>query len=123
MTEEASEIKELKFPMLLDEASVDTAGNAARSLAIICAIGGITRVTVVTSNYHLRAPWYFRPYRSYGLTVRFRFCHDRGLFMSEVKRQIFSTLRIMKKRQEVYSSPYLQTLRTTNRSTTRKPRR
>ena len=40
---------------------------------IIRAIGEIRRVTVVTSSWHLRAPYFFAPYRVFGLRLSFRF--------------------------------------------------
>jgi hypothetical protein len=49
----------------------DTAGNAACSLPIVLALGGIRRVTVVTSAWHVRAPYMFAPWRRSGLRVRF----------------------------------------------------
>ena len=61
------------MPALLEDAGRDTAENASRSLPIIRAIGGIRRVTVVTSSWHLRAPYFFAPYRAFGLRLSFRF--------------------------------------------------
>ncbi len=59
-------------PALLEVAGRDTAENASRSLPIVRAIGGIRRVTVVTSGWHLRAPYFFAPYRAFGLRLSFR---------------------------------------------------
>jgi glucosamine-6-phosphate deaminase len=59
-------------PALLEDAGRDTAENASRSLPIIRAIGGIRRVTVVTSAWHVRAPYFFAPYRGLGLRLSFR---------------------------------------------------
>ena len=59
-------------PALLEDAGRDTAENASRSLPIIRAIGGIRRVTVVTSAWHVRAPYFFAPYRALGLRLSFR---------------------------------------------------
>jgi glucosamine-6-phosphate deaminase len=61
------------IPALLEEAGRNTAENATRSLPIVRAIGEIRRVTVVTSAWHLRAPYFFAPYRVLGLRLRFRF--------------------------------------------------
>ena len=36
------------------------------------AIGGIREVLVVTSLWHLRAPFFFAPYASYGLRTAWR---------------------------------------------------
>jgi glucosamine-6-phosphate deaminase len=59
-------------PALLEDAGRDTAENASRSLPIIRAIGDIRRVTVVTSSWHIRAPYFFAPYRVFGLRLSFR---------------------------------------------------
>jgi DUF218 domain-containing protein len=56
-------------PVLLEEAGRNTAENATRSLPLVLALGGIRRVSVVTSAWHLRAPYFFAPYRRYGLQV------------------------------------------------------
>ena len=60
-------------PAVLEDAGRNTAENASRSLPIIRAIGDIRRVTVVTSTWHVRAPFFFRPYRRFGLRTKFRF--------------------------------------------------
>ena len=60
-------------PALLEDAGRDTAENASRSLPIVRAIGDIRRVTVVTSLWHVRAPYFFVSYRRWGLGVSFRF--------------------------------------------------
>ena len=59
-------------PAVLEDAGRDTAENASRSLPILRAIGGIRRVTVVTSAWHVRAPYFFRPYRAFGLHLSYR---------------------------------------------------
>jgi hypothetical protein len=59
-------------PVLLEEAGRDTAENATRSLPLVLALGGIRRVSVVTSAWHLRAPYFFAPYDRFGLEVRRR---------------------------------------------------
>jgi DUF218 domain-containing protein len=58
-------------PALLEVAGRDTAENASRSLPIILALG-VRHVTVVSSAWHVRVPWFFAPYRRYGLRVRYR---------------------------------------------------
>ena len=54
---------------IAEVAGRSTAENASRSLPLILALGGIRRVVVVTSLWHLRAPFFFAPYRAYGLEV------------------------------------------------------
>jgi glucosamine-6-phosphate deaminase len=60
-------------PAVMEDAGRDTAENASRSLPLIAAMGDVRRVTVVTSAWHLRAPYFFAPYRRFGLRVSFRF--------------------------------------------------
>jgi glucosamine-6-phosphate deaminase len=60
-------------PPILEVAGRDTAENATRSLPIVLALGDVRRVTVVTSAWHLRAPYHFRAWRRYGLDVHFAF--------------------------------------------------
>jgi len=59
------------IPPLLEVAGRNTAGNAACSLPIVLALGGVREVTVVTSAWHVRAPYMFAPWRDQGLRVRF----------------------------------------------------
>src|SRR4051794_31200486 len=60
-------------PPLLEVAGRDTAENASRSLPLVLALGDARRVTVVTSAWHVRAPYHFRAWRDYGLEVGFAF--------------------------------------------------
>jgi glucosamine-6-phosphate deaminase len=56
-------------PMLLEVAGRNTAENASRSLPLVLAQGGVRRVSVVTSAWHLRTPYFFAPYRDHGLNL------------------------------------------------------
>jgi hypothetical protein len=56
-------------PVLLEVAGRNTAENASRSLPIVLALGVAERVSVVTSLWHLRAPYFFAPYRAFGLEL------------------------------------------------------
>jgi len=58
---------------LLEVAGRDTAENATRSLPLVLAFGDVRRVTVVTSAWHLRAPYHFRAWREHGLGVSYAF--------------------------------------------------
>jgi hypothetical protein len=58
-------------PALLEDAGRNTAENATCSLPLIRAIGDVRRVTVVTSAWHVRAPYLFAPYRTLGLRLSF----------------------------------------------------
>ena len=57
-------------PLLLEVAGRNTAENASRSLPLVLAQGGVRRVSVVTSAWHLRTPYFFAPYRGYGIDVK-----------------------------------------------------
>jgi uncharacterized SAM-binding protein YcdF (DUF218 family) len=59
-------------PALLEVAGRNTAENVSRSLPILLALGEVRRVTIVSSAWHLRVPWFFAPYRRFGLRVSYR---------------------------------------------------
>jgi len=59
-------------PVLLEVAGRNTAENASRSLPIVLALGVASRVSVVTSLWHIRVPYFFAPYRDFGLNVEMR---------------------------------------------------
>ena len=75
-------------PAVLEDAGRNTAENASRSLPLIRAIGDVRRVTVVTSAWHLRAPYFFAPYRALGLRLRFA-----GAFHGPWPRMLLNELR------------------------------
>ena len=58
-----------EVPVLLEVAGRNTAENASRSLPLVVAQGGIAKVSVVTSAWHLRTAYFFAPYREYGLDL------------------------------------------------------
>ena len=58
-------------PALLEVAGRDTAENASRTLPLLLALGEARHVTVVSSAWHIRVPWFFAPYRRFGLQVSF----------------------------------------------------
>ena len=64
-------------PAILENAGRSTAENASRSLPLIRAIGDVRRVTVVTSAWHLRALYFFAPYRAFGLRLSFAWAFQR----------------------------------------------
>jgi glucosamine-6-phosphate deaminase len=59
-------------PALTEVAGRNTAENASRTLPIVVALGGIRRVIVVTSPWHLRTPYFFAPYRRHGFALELR---------------------------------------------------
>jgi hypothetical protein len=60
-------------PPLLEVGGRDTAENATRSLPIVLALGDVRRATIVTSAWHLRAPYHFAAWRQEGIAVGFAF--------------------------------------------------
>lgn len=58
-------------PTVLEDAGRNTAENATRSLPLIRAMGDVRRVTVVTSSWHVRARYFFAPYRVLALRLSF----------------------------------------------------
>jgi glucosamine-6-phosphate deaminase len=60
------------IPVLLEVAGRNTAENASRTLPIVLALGVAGRVSVVTSLWHVRAPYFFAPYRAFGLELDMR---------------------------------------------------
>jgi glucosamine-6-phosphate deaminase len=65
-------------PALLEVAGRTTAENASRSLPILLALAEAPDVTVVSSAWHLRVPYFFAPYRDYGLRVSYRASFAHG---------------------------------------------
>jgi len=75
-------------PALLEVAGRNTAENASRSLPLILAVGEIGRVVVVTSAWHLRTPWFFAPYRRFGLDVGYRVSFAHGHWPRMVAQEL-----------------------------------
>jgi hypothetical protein len=69
---------EREAPALLEVAGRNTAENASRSLPLVLALGETRRVTVVSSAWHVRVPWFFAPYREFGLQVSYRASFAHG---------------------------------------------
>lgn len=85
-------------PAILEVAGRNTAENASRSLPLILAMGGIRRVTVATSAWHVRAPYFFAPYRSFGLDVSYRLAHLRGDWRRMLRREARESRRMRSER-------------------------
>jgi glucosamine-6-phosphate deaminase len=76
-------------PALLEAAGRNTAENASRSLPLIRALGGIRRVTVVTSAWHLRTRYFFAPYRAtFGLKLSFRPAFGQGNWPRMLRQEL-----------------------------------
>ena len=90
-------------PAVLEVAGRNTAGNAACSLPIVLALGGIRKVTVVTSAWHVRAPYMFVPWRRHGLRVRFA-VDWRGDWPRMVTRELHEGRVAARERDEAFAA-------------------
>jgi len=77
-------------PALLEVAGRNTAENASRSLPLLLAVGDIRHVVIVTSAWHLRTPWFFAPYRRFGLDVTYRVSFVHGHWPRMVAHELRS---------------------------------
>jgi glucosamine-6-phosphate deaminase len=89
-------------PPLLEVAGRNTAGNAACSLPIVLALGGIREVTVVTSAWHVRAPYMFAPWRDHGLRVGFA-VDWRGDWRRMLARELREARAAARERREAFA--------------------
>jgi glucosamine-6-phosphate deaminase len=89
-------------PTLLEEAGRNTAENASRSLPIVRAIGEIRRVIVVTSGWHIRAPYFFAPYRPLGLRLSFRAAWHRTT-AGVIAEEVAGLARMRRQRRRAYA--------------------
>ena len=90
-------------PAVLEVAGRNTAGNAACSLPIVLALGGIREVTVVTSAWHIRAPYMFAPWRGHGLRVRFA-VDWRGDWPRMLARELREARAARRERREAFAA-------------------
>jgi glucosamine-6-phosphate deaminase len=84
---------EQEAPALLEVAGRNTAENASRSLPLVLALGECRSVTVVSSAWHLRVPWFFAPYRHFGLRVSYRASFAHGDWPRMLARELRESLR------------------------------
>src|SRR5439155_23153196 len=89
-----------RAPALLEVAGRDTAENASRSLPIILAIGEARHVIVVSSAWHLRVPWFFAPYRKFGLRVSYRASFRHGNWPRMLRKELRQMPRAPRRRRE-----------------------
>jgi glucosamine-6-phosphate deaminase len=90
-------------PALLEVAGRNTAGNAACSLPIVLALGGIREVTVVTSAWHIRAPYMFAPWRRHGLHLRVA-VDRRGDWPRMLARELSEAPAARRERREAFAA-------------------
>jgi glucosamine-6-phosphate deaminase len=99
---------ESEAPALLEVAGRNTAENAARSLPLVLAIGGdCRRVTVVSSAWHLRVPWFFAPYRRFGLDVGYSASFARGDWPPLLRRELREARRAAEERRAAFAAVHL----------------
>jgi hypothetical protein len=92
------------IPAVLEVAGRDTAENATCSLPLITAMGGVRRVTVVTSRWHLRAPYLFAPYRDMGLELSFRYVNLHGAWPRMVRRELLAFRKVREHRRRALAA-------------------
>ena len=86
-------------PALLEVAGRNTAENASRTLPLLWATGDIRRVVVVTSAWHVRAPYFFAPYRRFGLRVSVRPSFRHGRWLPMLARELREARRARRERR------------------------
>lgn len=91
-----------EVPVLTEIGARTTAGNAANSLPLILALGGVARVTVVSSAWHLRTRYYFAPYRAHGLRVSFRWSWQRGNWPRMLLKELWLMQKMRAERRAAY---------------------
>jgi hypothetical protein len=90
-------------PALLEVAGRDTAENASRSLPLVLAIG-VREVIVVSSAWHVRVPWFFAPYRRYGLRLRYRPALRHGPWLRMLREELRQAPRAPARRREAMAA-------------------
>jgi glucosamine-6-phosphate deaminase len=94
-------------PALLEVAGRNTAENASRTLPILLALGEARHVVVVSSAWHLRVPWFFAPYRRYGLRVGFRVSAAHGHWPRMLAEELRSAARMRAQRRTAFAAEAL----------------
>jgi glucosamine-6-phosphate deaminase len=93
-----------RAPALLEVAGRDTAENASRSLPIILAIGEAKHVIVVSSAWHVRVPWFFAPYRRFGLHVGYRAAFFHGNWPRMLREELRQAPQAPRRRREAMAA-------------------
>ena len=95
---------ETEAPALLEVRGRNTAENASCSLPLILSLGEARRVTVVSSAWHLRVPWFFAPYRRFGLDVNYRVSCAHGAWPPLLAREIREARRAPAERRAAFGA-------------------
>jgi glucosamine-6-phosphate deaminase len=91
-------------PALLEVAGRDTAENATRSLPIVLALGDVRHVVVVSSAWHVRVPWFFAPYRRFGLQLGYRGSFAHGSWPRMLANELRSARSAPARRREAMAA-------------------
>jgi len=91
-------------PGVLEVAGRRTAENASCSLPLLLAMGVILRVTVVTSAWHVRARWFFAPYRDHGLKVDHAMVFHRGDWAAMLRNEMRQVPAAPRERREAFAA-------------------
>jgi glucosamine-6-phosphate deaminase len=91
-------------PALVEVAGRNTAENASRSLPLLWAVGDVRRITVVTSGWHLRAPFFFAPYRQFGLSVSFRPALAHGDWPRMLAQELGGAMHARGQRRDAFTA-------------------
>lgn len=91
-------------PALIEVAGRNTAENASRCLPLVLATGAVRRVTVVTSAWHLRAPYFFGPYDRFGIAVDHRPCLRHGPWLRMLVTELQGAHHAVRQRREAMAA-------------------
>jgi glucosamine-6-phosphate deaminase len=97
-------------PALLEVAGRNTAENASRTLPILLAVGETRRVTVVSSAWHIRVPWFFAPFRRYGLRVGYRASFAGHDWLRLLRRELREAHRAGAERRDAMAATHVPPL-------------
>jgi glucosamine-6-phosphate deaminase len=95
-------------PALLEVAGRNTAENASRSLPLVLAAGVIGHVTVVTSAWHVRAPYFFATYRRFGLTIDADPARHHGPWLRMLAHELHELPAMPRERREALAAAHLE---------------
>ena len=94
-------------PAVLEVAGRRTAENASCSLPLLVATGVVRRVTVVTSWWHLRARYFFAPYRDHGIAVDHAPVFHRGTSLAGLAGEVRQVRAMGRERRDAYGAMVL----------------
>ena len=78
-----------------------------RSLSMLLALGEARRVTVVSSFWHIRVPWFFAPYRAFGLDLAYRSSLAHHDWFRLLRRELREAHRAAAERRRAMAGAHL----------------